>query len=368
MDTKLRELYYSEWKDNPGKNPWELKGLCLKDQNLIVGKNAVGKSRTIRLITNLANIVTLKAPLLNGNWIVKFDVSEGNKIVKLIYELEIADKKVTKEIIKMNEDTKLKRNAVTKIYSENKKDYIDIDPPENKLVLHIRRDKTEFPFLEHLISWAENLRSYAFVDKPPNAIDIPKDDISFATLNSVPTVLDRLSKESLSQVILDMKNIGFEIENIQTFLVQVQPINFKMIQIKEKGLNLFINQPDISSGMFRAFALLVILEYLLNQQITSTILVDDLGEGLDYERATKLSELIFEKTKKTSIQFIASTNDSFLMNSISMKYWNILRRDGGIVSAYNFENNRKIFDEFKTTGLSNFDIFSSNLLSKLVIK
>ena len=56
------------------------------------------------------------------------------------------------------------------------------------------------------------------------------------------------------------------------------------------------------------------------------------------------------------------------MNSVPIEYWNILKREGTTVSAYNYKNNKKSFDEFKLTGLSNFDIFSSNILSKLTSK
>jgi ABC-type lipoprotein export system ATPase subunit len=46
------------------------------------------------------------------------------------------------------------------------------------------------------------------------------------------------------------------------------------------------------------------------------VLIDDIGEGLDYERSSNLIKLLLKKMKKESIQLIMSTNDRFVMNNI----------------------------------------------------
>jgi len=365
MNIRLQKLYYSEWKNVDNKNPWEIKDLCLSDQNLIVGKNAVGKSRLISVIFNLANVISLKTPLINGSWKLEFDVLDNSKTIHLEYELEIIDNKVKKEIINENNDERLKRNAVTKIYSYTTKNLVDINPPPDKLVLHIRRDQSEYPFLEYLINWSEGVRGYRFGNTSPLVIEVPKKEINLTTLNTVPTAVDLLDANSKKQVIEDFNNIGYDLEDFKTEVTTGQPFDVKVLQIKEKGLKHFINQENMSQGMFRALALLIILQHLLNEKRISTILVDDLCEGLDYDRSTRFTKLLSEKINKSNIQFIATTNDRFLMNVIPIDYWNILKREEGVVTAYSYINNKKVFDDFKSTGLSNFDFFSSNFLSKL---
>ena len=125
-------------------------------------------------------------------------------------------------------------------------------------------------------------------------------------------------------------------------------------------------QFNISSGMLRAFSLLVIIQYLLEEKTgeQKTVLIDDFGEGLDYERATKLAKLVFSKMKQNKIQFIATTNDYFLMNSVEIEYWNILQREWDKVKALNYINSKELFDKFRLTGLNNFDLFSSDFLKK----
>ena len=134
--------------------------------------------------------------------------------------------------------------------------------------------------------------------------------------------------------------------------------------VVEEGLKKSVIETDLSQGMSRALDLLTYVQYLLQSGKTSIFILDDLGEGLDYERATKLGKLLVEKLENSNIQFIATSNDSFLMDVIPIKYWNILRRDGNTVSSLNYQNSKERFDKFLMTGLSNFDLFSSNYLMR----
>ena len=54
-----------------------------------------------------------------------------------------------------------------------------------------------------------------------------------------------------------------------------------------------------------------------------------------------------------------STNDRFVMNYVDLKYWQIIDRVGNTVKYYNIKNSLKTFEDFKFTGLNNFDFFAS---------
>ena len=55
-----------------------------------------------------------------------------------------------------------------------------------------------------------------------------------------------------------------------------------------------------------------------------------------------------------------STNDRFAMNNVPIEEWLIIRRVGNKVIFDNYQNSKKIFDDFKYTGLSNFDFFATS--------
>jgi hypothetical protein len=90
------------------------------------------------------------------------------------------------------------------------------------------------------------------------------------------------------------------------------------------------------------------------------ILVDDIGEGLDYERAVAIIDLLISKAQSHSMQIIMTSNDRFVMNKVPLPYWSVLKRVGGTVSMFNERNSKKQFDHFKFIGLNNFDFFASD--------
>ena len=55
-----------------------------------------------------------------------------------------------------------------------------------------------------------------------------------------------------------------------------------------------------------------------------------------------------------------STNDKFVMNNTSLDYWQLVERSGSRVNTYNKINSSDIFNEFKYTGLNNFDFYATD--------
>lgn len=357
-------LYKLNYRQNFGsneKNPWEIKDLILRDQNLIIGRNATGKTRTVHVINNFAKVIMGKVST-NGHWSAEFFKGKDIFFIELLIEGGI----VKKEEIKINNDFKLKRNSKAQIFSEKEKNFTNINPPQNELVLR-KRDVKDYPFLEDLFHWASNVKGYLFGDTNPQKILVPSNEADrLISLDTAPTVLAEMSEVSIQKVIDDFNQIGYGVESAKSSKVQHEMLNLKMIEIKEKNLTFNTGQFELSQGMFRAFALLVMIQYILDSgKEDITILVDDLGEGLDYERSIKFTKLVFEKTKAENLQLIATTNDEYAADSVELENINVLERDGSTVRSYNYENSKEGFDEFKSTGLGNFDLFSSNfLLSK----
>jgi len=109
---------------------------------------------------------------------------------------------------------------------------------------------------------------------------------------------------------------------------------------------------------------LIQVTYNIMSGLPSTILIDDIGEGLDFERSTKLIGLLIELAKKNDdIQLIMSTNDRFVMNNVPLEYWQVIQRKGGECRIYNYRNSKEIFDEFAYTGLNNFDFLATDFLN-----
>lgn len=132
----------------------------------------------------------------------------------------------------------------------------------------------------------------------------------------------------------------------------------------KKNINTDIYQHNMSQGMFRALSLIIQITYNTLKKLSTTILIDDIGEGLDFERSSKIITLLVDLAEKdNNIQLIMSTNDRFVMNNVQLEYWQIIQRDGGQCKVSNCHNAKDKFDEFQYTGLNNFDFLATDFIN-----
>ncbi|NJO94621.1 MAG: ATP-binding protein [Hydrococcus sp. RM1_1_31] len=131
------------------------------------------------------------------------------------------------------------------------------------------------------------------------------------------------------------------------------------LYVKEHDLAEMTEQIYMSQGMFRALSLIIQINYLLLAGKPSCILIDDIGEGLDFERSSALIQLLIRKAETGIVQLIMTTNDRFIMNGVPLDYWSVIERKPGLAKLHNTSNSKQIFEDFKFTGLNNFDFFST---------
>jgi len=377
---RLESLLYTENHQKDGE--WRLQGLRLRDQNLIVGINASGKSRTLGLITVLARLVAgdAKPVFGTGEWEAHFE-HQGKDVT---YSLEINDGRVTKERFLIDGVVYLDRGAGGKgtIQAEKINQALDFQAPDTDLAVVNRRDSEQHPFFEPLFQWGREVYNFAFsTDLGKSNLTVivkdfkvpeldPRDTFKTAAifLKGVTLFGDKY-RDAIKQ---DMERLKYPIDEIgdQAAAVQIAggPIPFNgapvIIYVRERDLTTNTGQLEMSNGMFRALALVVQLNYSKFAGKQSCIIIDDIGEGLDFERSCLLIELVREKALDTGVQLIMSTNDRFVMNSVPLEDWSVIRRNGGVVQIYNYQNSKPVFDRFEVTGLNNFDFFAMEFIKE----
>lgn len=368
----LREFSYIRNKGT--KNEWAIKGspfeegaLKLNELNLIVGQNATGKSRTVAAICDLADLVS-------GNKNIEqivyktaiFDATFEENGMLTSYRLELKDGKVIDEHLNIDGTMKLDRKG-RKLYYEAQKDYLPFQTDDN-VVAVTRRDRQQQSYMEPLYLWGRNLSYYLFGSSLGQNMLIK--DI---TLNldeaAKPRVTDKVSglfvkalgefKEIRDLVIADMKDIGYNLMDIKSSKPKNVALNAYGISVKEEGLKDYTDQMEMSQGMFRSLSLVIQIEYSLLANLPSCIMIDDIGEGLDYERSQSLIKLIMQKAASSRLQLIMTTNNRFVMNNIDLKYWHVINRENERSVFYNIGNSKDVFEEFSLTGLNNFDFFAT---------
>ncbi|WP_228378604.1 AAA family ATPase, partial [Treponema endosymbiont of Eucomonympha sp.] len=173
------------------------------------------------------------------------------------------------------------------------------------------------------------------------------------------------------QIIASMKEIGYDIGDIRVSAnpalvppIPLDPNSYPlMLYVVEKTSKVAFFQNQMSQGMFRAFSLITQLTYNVLSKSSSTVLIDDIGEGLDFERSSGIIKLITRLAEKSGTQLIMSTNDRFVMNNVSLEYWQVIQRTGGECKVFNYQNSKEKFDEFEYTGLSNFDFLKTDFIN-----
>ena len=114
----------------------------------------------------------------------------------------------------------------------------------------------------------------------------------------------------------------------------------------------------LSQGQQRTLALIIYLTLLESDSRPATVLIDDFAEGLDFVHAGLFTRFLLDRLPHSPLQFIVATNDRYVMNAVPLEHWTILVEQGTKTRVFNYANSRERFDNFKFTGLCNFDFFS----------
>ncbi len=369
---QLQLITYTQFEGQPEE--WRIKDFSFGNINLIVGKNATGKSRTLNIIKVLGNLISGDNKLVykSGDYKATFD-KDGKQIT---YFLRYGEKEVIKEKLVIGSDIKLDRGPDGKgtIHAEELGHPINFQAPLSELACVSRRDSVQHPFFEDLYKWGKKLRCYCFgtqLGRDHFAVfKDEKEESEINLKNTDQTVIifkkgrKKYANEFVNNVKNDMTQIGFYLNKID--IGRPNSITFhggigqpQCILLRESDLKGTTDQNSTSQGMFRALSLIIQLNYSLLASIPSCILVDDIGEGLDYERSSALIKLLINKAKESRVQLIMSTNDRFVMNNVPLEYWSIMQRFPNESKIYNNRNSKKQFEDFELTGLNNFDFFTS---------
>jgi energy-coupling factor transporter ATP-binding protein EcfA2 len=374
---KLDSISYAEFEGTDRE--WSMDNVSLNETILIVGKNASGKTRFLNVIAGLAKMLSGELTNIFSNGHYNIHLSSGNDDFN--YIIMINDNKIEQEVLIHGDRRLLDRgkNGIGKIWAEQLNCFIDFEAPQDQLAAKNRRDTIQHPFFEHLHNWAIQLKHFQFGTSlgRNRAILVNELPLIYEETNEVKNADEvvklyikafQIYKNKFDKCILsDMAKVGYDCidvgaEYADNTIIKGPPVI--MLYVKERDIATKIMQISMSQGMFRALSLIIHINYCILSNIPRTILIDDIGEGLDFERSQALIKLLMGHASKHNIQLIMTTNDRFVMNSVPLANWGVISRNGNKVVLYNYANSRANFDEFEELGLNNFEFFSTGFFKE----
>ena len=336
--------------------------------NLLVGKNASGKSRTLNVIREIADLLSGRIDLkyaISPSELFELIFTNGNND-KYKYTLTFKNRIVTDEILTLNNKVLLDRAKKVLLNPLGDNIAFELADYQTAIALH---DVDGKPYFGNFVSWGKSLKNYLFANqleknrlvKDYTQIDGDDQDIDDPDVLIYTFYKGRelFSEAFITEVIAGMQELGYSITSIDI----KEARGGYGIFIEEEG-EYTVSQREMSQGMFRALSLFIMLSYARLSNMSLCLLIDDMGEGLDFDSSKKMMDLVIKKVNKSNMQFFMTSNDRQVMNQIPLRYWSVIGRESSKSIFYDYTNSKDTFEDFKYTGLNNFDFLATDFFMK----
>jgi predicted ATPase len=347
---------------------WRLEELHLNKLTLLVGASGVGKTQILRALMNLSQIS--KGSSINGvSWKVEFQTFD-KKVYLWEGEFEKKERinfffgdmngniNIKKERITLNEKVILERDAQNIFYHNQKTPQLfqhqsavyllqneaDIAPIFENLgkIRNVNYSgfsdlKMEFFFQQIMNLIPAFITSYKKLETELKTIaDIQESELD---INIKLYFLAKKDKKVFGRVKQRFMSIFPNIEDVRVDFVEDTNEEvpeflrkFPFLQIKEKGVNHWIGQHRISSGMYSTFMNLGELYVCAEGTV---FLIDEFENSLGINCINEIMNDILVSTRQ--LQFILTSHHPYIIDAIGYQNWKLVTRNGGIIKTHNLD-------------------------------
>ncbi len=323
---------------------WNLDNLMLKDLNLLVGASGVGKTQILRAILSLKKIAGGKS--INGaewtvefnhngkeyRWDGKFDAVETSD--DLILDADSPKVTFVKERLICDGEVLIERTTDSLLYKGEKTVKLDASASALKLlneeepirpvyeafehVYELGNDYMGVRILPYLVEESDKFDSKAKISKIRNLSPIAK---LYLLKQHVPDSFNKI-REDFIQLFNNVEDIDFALGAF------FNGKTFPILRIKERGVDCWIPQNDISAGMRRCLSEIISLHLADDGDV---ILVDEFENSLGVNCIDVMADSILYP--EADIQFIITSHHPYIINSIPSTAWKIVTRNGSEVKT-----------------------------------
>lgn len=354
-----------------------------EDFSLLVGASGVGKTQILNAIFNLVKIAQ-GIPVGSFEWNLNF----------IIEDKQYNWSGQTSKVKDTSTQSRIFKGFVIGTSEDNKPSFIKESLLENGQEI-IRREDEAFYFLGEKIvklstteSVVSTLKEEPLISKVasafsnkifggnanasyyPQFVNIKKGALNsfsdFTSLRNSPLhpaaklfVCQESFPEQFSEIINTYQDVFPFVDDVQVEKISAQwgddneeTIHFA-VKIKERGIDDWILQNDMSSGMAKSWNQLAQL-YLASDG--SVFLVDEFENGFGVNCIDEVTRALM--TCGRQMQFIVTSHHPYIINSIPVSNWKIISRRSAIISNHNPEEFSLMTSNHEAfTKLINLDVY-----------
>ena len=346
---KIQSFKFSNNKEN-----WHIEEVKFEDLNLLVGGSGVGKTRILKALNLICDIAKGRNRNLddlewsinfshlgqNYRWELKSSSIKNEEIFINLNESEQTEI-VYEKLVRYDDDSeieillrsgldskfnneklpKLKRteSAITLLSEEDLiipvrqafKQLIFNFETRQKWMIGLGYDPAKMELLDEIKLNAYDFQEY-FAGDPP----VLK---AFCLQKFFPHLFNEI-KEYYIDIFPELKDVrvSSKRDSDGDFLL--------FFEIQENGLEDWIPQHRISSGMFRT---LICLIEVISAPKESVILIDEFENSLGINCMAELTDFLLDKSP--DVQFILTSHHPYIINNIPWKTWQIVSKSGNKV-------------------------------------
>lgn len=341
----IRFSYYDKTRN------WGFENLKFLKLTLLVGASGVGKTQILRALTNIQRIAN--GTSLNGiKWDMTFDTIDGKT-----YQWKGEFEEKTYTPMDAASETKEAPHILREQLTGDRKEIIRRN--ENEILFQGKKT-VKLAAYQSALHLLKAEPAIATIQRGFQKIKATEDNLSYLQLFMIPyesvkqIISTHTDTETLvnSDLLVPAKLlVAYNWENKGLFnsikrrfidiFPQVEDITVTIqstdnvftrynIQIKEKEVEKWIPQHEISSGMLRS--LMQISEIYLCAE-GSVLLMDEFENSLGVNCIDELTNDIL--SSKRNIQFILTSHHPYIINNIPYQNWKIVTRKAGKVTVKN---------------------------------
>ena len=340
---------------------WHLKPMTFNPLTLLVGASGVGKTQILRAILNLKGVA--KGNSANGlQWRLQFSTLDD---AEYVWEGEFETRDVSPqwiglhvpgmnksfdeadapsilwERLTLGDNQVIERDQETIVFQGSPTARL----PRQKSIVYLLKEESKiapaYHGLQRVISddqWEIRGRlSVLRVPADPPLYQQARTIEGIRQSSAHAIVKTYLASKFVPKIFAEIKDRFTDVfPFVEDLRVEPQDIpgrpsflrEMPVVQIKEKGIDQWIDETLLSSGMYRT--LLLISEAYLCADGT-VVLVDEFENSLGVNCIDDLTEEILSHERK--IQFVITSHHPYIINKVNPANWKIITRKAGVVTA-----------------------------------